>query len=196
MFVVGCTLPLSYCLPSVLISQPPFSHHKEIVLLDPPPLAHLSSCSSAPPEEDCGSYIKKREQYKQAGGHDIKCSSFTGPQSLVSSLFFQESRRVNLLFFLFLFPATFFQEAGKTLASHLVASPPLTYCSVLHRTRRDCILPRSIIPHPHFHHHSLRQKSIVSVHSLLSPPQSHLFNLSSLSRVVFFFRAHRRERVS
>ena len=99
---------------------------------------------------------------------------------------------------LFLFPATFLQEAGKTSSSPLVASPPLTYCSVLHRLHSAT---RALNHHPitpHLRRHSLRQKSIVSVRSLLSPPQSHLFNLSSLSRVVFFFffHAHRRERVS
>lgn len=43
-----------------------------------PPLAHLSSCSTTPPEKDCSSW-KKGKQYKQAGDHNIKCSSFTGP---------------------------------------------------------------------------------------------------------------------
>lgn len=38
LFVVdgSLVLPLPYCLLSVLISRPPFSHLKEIVLLDPP----------------------------------------------------------------------------------------------------------------------------------------------------------------
>lgn len=83
-------LPPPYCLLSVLISRPPFSHLKEIVLLDPPPstsflpslpssvtpsLPRLSSCSSAP-EEDCGSW-QREKQYKQSGAN-IKCSSFSG----------------------------------------------------------------------------------------------------------------------
>ena len=63
----------------------------------------LQQCSSRGGLGEKKKKKKKREQYKQAGGHDIKCSSFTGPQSLVSSLFFQESRRVNLLFFFFPF---------------------------------------------------------------------------------------------
>lgn len=41
MFVVSCTLPFSYCLPSVLISQLPFSHLKEIMLLDPLPCSFV-----------------------------------------------------------------------------------------------------------------------------------------------------------
>lgn len=93
LFVVDGSLapPLPYCLLSVLISWPPFSHLKEIVLLDPPSptsfhppclppsvtpaLPRLSSCGSAP-EEDRGSW-QREKQYKQSGG-DIKCSSFSG----------------------------------------------------------------------------------------------------------------------
>lgn len=93
------TIPLSYCLPSVLISQPPFSHHKEIVLLDPLPWLICHPAAALLQSRTAGA--EKRKQYKQAGaGHNIKCASFTGPESLASSLFFQESRKVNMPFLL------------------------------------------------------------------------------------------------
>lgn len=46
--LLALALPLPYCLLSVLISRPPFSHLKEIVLLDPP-LPPQPSPHSLPP---------------------------------------------------------------------------------------------------------------------------------------------------
>lgn len=52
---LALALPLAYCLLSVLISRPPFSHLKEIVLLDRPPPTHptLSSLPTSFPPLVC-----------------------------------------------------------------------------------------------------------------------------------------------
>lgn len=131
MVVVSHTLPLSYCLPSVLISQPPFSHHKEIVLLDP--LPGLICHPAAPLLYRRTAGEEKRKQYKQAGGHNIKCSSFTSPESLLSPLFFHNHSR--LICFLFVAPLTvsiFKRPTNFNLSSLLY---PLTCYFVLRRTR-------------------------------------------------------------
>lgn len=150
MFVVSRTLPLSYCLPSVLISQPPFSHHKEIMLLDPLPWLICHPAATLLQRRTAGA--EKRKQYKQAGGHNIKCSSFTGPESLVSSLFFQESHEVNMPFLLCATPPNFRRPENFNLSSLSTS----TYCFVLQLTA-SCrhITHKLTHPHPHFHHHLL-----------------------------------------
>lgn len=146
MFVVSRTLPLSYCLPSVLISQPLFSHHKEIMLLDP--LPWLICHPAAPLLQRRTAGAEKRKQYQQAGGHNIKCSSFTGPESLVSSLFFQELHKVNMLFLLCATPPNF-QEADKLqplFSLHL----NVLLCITLYPAHCISLHVHSIIPAPSF----------------------------------------------
>lgn len=144
MFVVGRALPLSYCLPSVLISQPPFSHHEEIMLLDP--LPWLICHPAAPLLQRRTAGAEKRKQYKQAGGHNIKCSSLTDPESLVSSLFFQESRQVNMLPLFCATPPNFKRRTNFSLSSLL------TYCFVLHCTQHtaSCYTCTQSSPTPTF----------------------------------------------
>lgn len=86
-----------------------FTPQGDHVIRSPSP-ARLSSCSSREGLQQ----LKERKQYKQSGGHNIKCSSFTGSESLVSPLFFVESHQVNVLFLLCLTPPIF----GRLTDSH------------------------------------------------------------------------------
>lgn len=107
LFVVdrSLALPLPYCLLSVLISRPPFSHLKEIVLLDPSSSTSFSlPClpPSLPPSLVCHpAAALQRRRTAGAGNRKNNINSqeatsnvhhLAAPHSLVSPLaFLQES---------------------------------------------------------------------------------------------------------
>lgn len=143
-----------------------------------PPLAHLSSCSTTPPEKDCRSWEKKenninRQEATTSNVHHLLA------QSLLYHHYSLRNHTRLICFFLLCVPP---QTSTSLFSLYLNALCCITLYPV------HCILLHSIIPTPTF-------SPLATVKSIAT--QSHLFNLSSQSRVGFRdAAAHRREGVS
>lgn len=154
-----------------------------------PPLAHLSSCSTTPPKKDCSNGKKKTIKDGRRPQHKM----FVVYAPILSCIIIicSESPEIN-----FLFHPGWFQQADKRQPLFSVC-PNVLFHITLYPAHCILLHAHSIFPPPPLSPSLSKAKSIVSARSLLSPPQSHLFNLSSLSRVGFLAaEAHRREGAS
>lgn len=91
MAVVCSQLHTTFLLLSAVCLNLPgavFTPQGDHVIRSPP----LLVCHPAAPLLHRGTAgAEERKQYKQSGGHSIKCSSFTGSESVVSPFVFKES---------------------------------------------------------------------------------------------------------